>query len=54
VSLQVEIHTMLIIGGKDMKAGAVRLVLHQGGPRGAKPKGEVVADILASVKERRA
>jgi len=28
--------------------------LHHGGPQGAKPKGEVVADILARIKERRA
>jgi threonyl-tRNA synthetase len=53
-SLQVELHTMLIIGGKDMKAGAVSVRLHHGGPQGAKPKAEVVAEILASIKERRA
>ena len=28
--------------------------LHHGGPQGAKPKSEVVADIRASIKERRA
>ena len=45
---------MLLIGGRDMEAGAVSVRLHHGGPQGAKPKGEVVADILASIKERRA
>jgi threonyl-tRNA synthetase len=44
----------LIIGGRDMEAGAVSVRLHHGGPPGAKPKAEVVADILASIKERRA
>ena len=36
-----------------MKAGAVSLRLHRGGPLGAKPTTEVVADILAGIKERR-
>jgi threonyl-tRNA synthetase len=48
------VHTMLVIGGRDLDAGAVSVRLHHGGPQGAKPKGEVVADILASIKERRA
>ena len=42
------------IGGRDVEAGAVSVRLHQGGPQGAKPKGEVVADIVGSIKERRA
>jgi len=42
---------MLIIGGRDMEAGAVSVRLHHGGPQGAKPKREVVADIFASIKE---
>jgi threonyl-tRNA synthetase len=48
------LHTMLVIGGRDMEAGAVSVRLHHGGPQGAKPKGEVVAEILASIRERRA
>ena len=43
-----------VIGRRDMEAGAVSVRLHHGGPQGAKPKAEVVADILASIKERRA
>lgn len=50
---QLRVHTMLVIGGRDMEAGAVSVCLHHGGPQGAKPKGEVVAEILASIKERR-
>ena len=48
------VRTMLVIGGRDMEAGAVSVRLHHGGQQGAKPKAEVVADILASIKERRA
>jgi threonyl-tRNA synthetase len=51
---QLRVHTMLVIGGRDMDAGAVSVRLHHGGPQGAKPKAEIVADILASIKERRA
>ena len=48
------VHTMLVIGGRDLEAGAVSVRLHHGSPQGAKPKGEVVADILASIRERKA
>jgi threonyl-tRNA synthetase len=48
------VHTMLVIGGRDMEAGQVSVRLHGKGNVGAKPKGEAVADILASIKERRA
>ena len=51
---QLRVHTMLVIGGRDMEAGAVSVRLHHVGPQGAKPKGEVVADILANIRERRA
>ena len=51
---QWRVHTMLVIGGRDLEAGAVSVRLHHGGPQGAKPKGEVVAEILASIRERRA
>ena len=42
---------MLIIGNKDMEAGNVSVRLHHRGPQGAKPKGEVIAWILADIKE---
>jgi threonyl-tRNA synthetase len=48
------VHTMLVIGSRDMESGAVSVRLHHGGPQGAKPKAEVVADILTGIKERRA
>ena len=48
------VHTMLVIGGRDVEAGQVSVRLHTGGPQGAKPKAEVVANLLAAIKERRA
>ena len=51
---QLRVHTMLVIGGRDMEAGAVSVRLHGKGNVGAKPKTEVIGDILASIKERRA
>ena len=51
---QAKVHTMLVIGGRDMEAGNVSVRLHGKGNIGAKPKAEGVADILAAIRERRA
>ncbi len=51
---EAKVHTMLVIGPRDLEAGNVSVRLHGKGNLGAKPKGEVVADILAAIKERRA
>lgn len=48
------IHTMLVIGKRDLEADAVSVRIHGKGNLGAKPRTEVIADILASVRERRA
>jgi threonyl-tRNA synthetase len=48
-----KVHTMLVVGARDMQAGAVSVRLHGKGNIGAKPKAEVVGDILQSIKERR-
>ena len=48
-----KVHTMLVIGGRDLEAGNVSVRLHSKGPQGAKPKAVAVADILAAIKERR-
>jgi len=48
-----KVHTMLVIGPRDVQAGAVSVRLHGKGSLGAKPKAEVVADILQAIKERR-
>jgi threonyl-tRNA synthetase len=49
-----KVHTMLVIGGRDMEAGNVSVRLHGKGNVGARPKAEVIADILAAIRERRA
>jgi threonyl-tRNA synthetase len=51
---QAKVHTMLVVGSRDMQAAAVSVRVHGKGSLGAKPRGDVVADILAAVRERRA
>ena len=51
---EAKVHTMLVIGPRDMQAGAVSVRVHGKGNVGAKPKAEVLADILAAIRERRA
>ena len=48
-----KVHAMLVIGGRDMEAGNVSVRLHGKGNVGAKPKAEVIAEILASIRDRR-
>src|SRR3954471_3969057 len=51
---QMKVHTMLVIGKRDMEANAVSVRVHGKGNLGAKPKSEAIEDILKSIKERRA
>ena len=51
---QMKAYTMFVIGKRDMEANAVSLRLHGKGNLGAKPRGEVIADLLSAIKERRA
>jgi threonyl-tRNA synthetase len=51
---KLRVHTMLIVGGKYMEGSDVSVRLRHGGPQGAKPKAEVIAKILADIKERKA
>ncbi len=51
---QMKVHTMFVIGKRDMDADAVSVRVHGKGNLGAKPRGEAVAEILQSIKERRA
>ena len=50
---EAKVHTMLVIGPRDMEAGAVSVRLHGKGNVGAKPKGEVIAEIVTAIRERR-
>jgi len=51
---QMKVHHMLVIGPRDLEAGNVSVRVHGKGHLGAKPRKDVVADILAAIKERRA
>ena len=51
---QMKVHTMLVIGKRDMEANAVSVRVHGKGNLGAKSSDEVIVDILSSIKERRA
>ncbi len=50
---QRKVHTMLVIGHRDLESGNLSVRLHGKGNIGAKPRDEVIADVLAAVKERR-
>jgi threonyl-tRNA synthetase len=49
-----KVHTMLVIGNRDLEAGAVSVRVHGKGNLGAKNKDEVIAEILLSIKNRSA
>jgi threonyl-tRNA synthetase len=47
-----KVHTMLVIGKRDMEANAVSVRVHGKGNLGGKPSAEVVRDILSAIKQR--
>jgi len=49
---EAKVHTMLVIGFRDMEAGAVSVRVHGKGNQGAKLKAEVLAEILAKIRIR--
>src|SRR3981081_700788 len=51
---QMKVHTMFVIGKRDLDANAVSARVHGQGNLGAKPRNEAIADVLLSIKERRA
>jgi threonyl-tRNA synthetase len=51
---QTKVHTMFVIGRRDIEADAISVRVHGKGNLGAKPRGEAIAEILQSIKERRA
>ncbi len=48
-----KVHTMLVVGARDLAANAVSVRLHGKGNQGAKPKSAVISEILAAIRERR-
>ena len=49
---QMKVHTMLVIGNRDLEANAISVRVHGKGNLGAKPRNEVIANLLKSIKER--
>jgi threonyl-tRNA synthetase len=47
-----KVHTMFVIGKRDMEANAVSVRVHGKGNLGAKPRSEATAEILDSIKAR--
>jgi threonyl-tRNA synthetase len=50
---QMKVHTMFVIGKRDTEADAISVRVHGKGNLGAKPRSEVIVDLLAAIKERR-
>jgi threonyl-tRNA synthetase len=50
---QMKVHTMFVIGKRDMEANAVSVRVHGKGNLGAKPRAEAIAEILQAIRERR-
>ena len=50
---QMKVHTMFVIGKRDMDASAISVRVHGKGNLGARPRGDAVVDILQSIKARR-
>jgi len=51
---QMKVHTMFVIGKRDMEADAVSVRVHGKGNLGPKPRADAIAEILQSIRERRA
>jgi len=49
---QMKVHTMFVIGKRDMDADAVSVRVHGKGNLGAKPRTEAIAQILQAIRER--
>jgi len=50
---QMKVHTMFVIGKRDMDADAVSVRVHGKGNLGAKPRSEAILEILQAIRERR-
>jgi threonyl-tRNA synthetase len=49
---QMKVHTMLVIGNRDMEANNVSLRVHGKGNLGARPRDEVIEDLLRQIAAR--
>ena len=48
------VHHILVVGAREQEANAVALRIHGKGQQGVKPRAEVIAEILETIRERRA
>ena len=51
---QIKVHTMFVIGKRDMEAKAISVRVHGKGNLGAKPRDEVISTLLEQIKARAA
>ena len=51
---QMKVHTMFVIGKRDMEADAVSVRVHGKGNLGPKPRAEAIGEILQAIRDRRA
>ena len=51
---QMKVHTMFVIGKRDMEANAISVRVHGKGNLGAKPRDEVISTLLEQIKIRAA
>ena len=51
---QMKVHTMLVIGARDMEANAVSVRVHGKGNLGAKPRSEAIAELVRLIGQRAA
>lgn len=51
---QMKVHTMFVIGKRDMEANAVSVRVHGKGNLGAKPRAEAIAELLEQIRSRAA
>ncbi len=49
---QMKVHTMLVIGSRDMEANAVSLRIHGQGNLGAKARDQVIGGLIESIQRR--
>src|SRR6478672_1932317 len=49
---QMKVHTMFVIGKRDMEASAISVRVHGKGNLGAKPRDRAIAELLSSIRER--
>jgi threonyl-tRNA synthetase len=49
---QMKVHTMFVLGKRDVESNSISVRIHGKGNLGPKPRDAVVTDILKSIRER--